>query len=288
MPAPDFFCIGCQRAGTTTLYNVLEHHPDVWLPPIKELHYFDFPEYSFEKRLKTLARRKQRFLTRTPDATTREKEPASRSFFEAYDRIIKSGVFDLDGYRSLFAGKEGFVSGDVTPAFSVLPNARITVLAESFPDIKAVLLVRNPIDRLWSHANKSMRDHDSNVTRDISAFRAFCKNERVMMRSLPSQIHNRWKEQFGDRLRFFFFDDLRDQPAIFFRDICEFLDLDADRLQLPAPKFLNKESKRKKEERAPEFTRHLFQILEEELENCIDVFDGHAHFWMQEARRTAE
>jgi hypothetical protein len=33
--------IGAQRAGTTWLYYHLYKHPEVWLPPIKELHYFD-------------------------------------------------------------------------------------------------------------------------------------------------------------------------------------------------------------------------------------------------------
>src|SRR5262245_13183400 len=38
---PDFLGIGAQKAGTTWLYEQLRRHPDVWLPPEKELHYFD-------------------------------------------------------------------------------------------------------------------------------------------------------------------------------------------------------------------------------------------------------
>ena len=38
---PDFLVIGAQRAGTTWLHRVLRQHPALWLPPVKELHYFD-------------------------------------------------------------------------------------------------------------------------------------------------------------------------------------------------------------------------------------------------------
>ncbi len=38
---PDFLCIGAQRSGTTWLHHNLRQHPEIWMPPLKELHYFD-------------------------------------------------------------------------------------------------------------------------------------------------------------------------------------------------------------------------------------------------------
>ena len=38
---PNFICIGAQRAGTTWLHNCLKEHPDVFVPQLKELHFFD-------------------------------------------------------------------------------------------------------------------------------------------------------------------------------------------------------------------------------------------------------
>ncbi len=40
MRMPDFFVIGAQKAGTTTLHDWLAMHPSVCLPTIKETHYF--------------------------------------------------------------------------------------------------------------------------------------------------------------------------------------------------------------------------------------------------------
>ena len=38
---PDFIGLGTQKGGTTTLHQLLINHPQVHLPPAKELHYFD-------------------------------------------------------------------------------------------------------------------------------------------------------------------------------------------------------------------------------------------------------
>jgi hypothetical protein len=39
---PNFFVIGCQRCGTTWLYEALKQHSQVYLPKEKELHFFDW------------------------------------------------------------------------------------------------------------------------------------------------------------------------------------------------------------------------------------------------------
>ena len=38
---PSFLGLGTQKGGTTTLHQLLTGHPQVFLPPCKEVHYFD-------------------------------------------------------------------------------------------------------------------------------------------------------------------------------------------------------------------------------------------------------
>ena len=38
---PNFICVGANKAGTTSLQELLKQHPDVYLPEEKEIHYFD-------------------------------------------------------------------------------------------------------------------------------------------------------------------------------------------------------------------------------------------------------
>lgn len=41
---PDFLGVGAPKCGTTSLHDILSEHPDIFLPPDKELHFFDNPE----------------------------------------------------------------------------------------------------------------------------------------------------------------------------------------------------------------------------------------------------
>lgn len=41
---PNFVCIGAQKAGTTTLADILSQHSDICIPPLKETKFFLFDE----------------------------------------------------------------------------------------------------------------------------------------------------------------------------------------------------------------------------------------------------
>lgn len=47
---PNFLGVGAERSGTTTLFNLLRQHPDIYLPPVKQPHFFDRDE-RYEKGL---------------------------------------------------------------------------------------------------------------------------------------------------------------------------------------------------------------------------------------------
>ena len=38
---PTFLGIGAHKAGTSWLYKQLCKHHEIWMPPVKELHFFD-------------------------------------------------------------------------------------------------------------------------------------------------------------------------------------------------------------------------------------------------------
>lgn len=51
---PDFFIVGAAKAGTTSLFKYLIQHPSIFIPPMKEYHFFaDYPPPS-SKRVATL------------------------------------------------------------------------------------------------------------------------------------------------------------------------------------------------------------------------------------------
>ena len=109
---PEFLIVGAQRAGTTSLYNYLKQHPDMG-GWRKEIHFFD----------------------------------------ERYWR-------GLDWYRSFFPlelrrswtrrrGRD-LVCGEATPYYLYHPAGPARVAA-SVPDVRLVALLRDPIERAYSH-----------------------------------------------------------------------------------------------------------------------------------------
>lgn len=38
---PGALCIGAQKAGTSWLAHMLGQHPQIWVPPFKEAHFFN-------------------------------------------------------------------------------------------------------------------------------------------------------------------------------------------------------------------------------------------------------
>jgi hypothetical protein len=47
MCLPNFFIVGAMKAATTTVYDLLRQHPDIFLPSLKEPHFF---LYGIEKK----------------------------------------------------------------------------------------------------------------------------------------------------------------------------------------------------------------------------------------------
>lgn len=48
---PNFLIVGAQKAGTTSLFDILNQHSQIYIPPEKELHFFDY-ETEVNKGLK--------------------------------------------------------------------------------------------------------------------------------------------------------------------------------------------------------------------------------------------
>src|SRR3954454_22181194 len=93
---PDFLCIGAQKAGTGWLYEQLRSHPDFWMPPMKELHYFDrlaAPNDSSETRSLPFARKdKERFEI----ARQRARDERDRNFLSRFEQLRQKNALDFD------------------------------------------------------------------------------------------------------------------------------------------------------------------------------------------------
>lgn len=84
----DFFCLGAQKAGTTSLHHLLSMHPDVFLPEIKETHFFSDGHGEFTKGLSFYLARY--FKEAAPASVKGEIDPEYMFFPEVPRRLYEA------------------------------------------------------------------------------------------------------------------------------------------------------------------------------------------------------
>jgi len=146
MTAPTLlFCVGATKAGTSWLYRYLEGHPACFTPVIKELHYFDaIDNGQIDGPRQKLIERRRRLL-RTNGAP--DSIEAIDRWLEVLDAPSDQAYLD---YMTTSAGANS-VMADVTPAYRLLSAERLNSMARLLPDVRFIYLLRDPVERLWSH-----------------------------------------------------------------------------------------------------------------------------------------
>lgn len=276
---PDFMCIGLQKAGTRWLYDQLDTHPDFEMPPFKELHYF-----SYGMRSPGLAKVHGR-IERNLDGLNHWRTRHHRRILTASDVTfvhdaakLRDHSGGIDEYAALFTASG--ITGDITPAYSLLPEETIRNIFSNFPDLKVMLLLREPVARACSHLSMGVRLKllPPEILDSVAQVADWFSSNEVQDRSRPSLIWKKWSYVFPpEQIRFFFFEDICERPAWLIGEIIEFLGGD------PAKPTALPSDHNRKAERAipvPEAARaYLAEALRDETLACAELFGGHALAW---------
>lgn len=218
---PDFLVIGAQRAGTSWLRAALSRHPQIWCPPIKELHYFDQPGVRGTWR----SRYFRRHLRRRVPAALR-----GRPRLTSWDLRYFAGRWSDEWYASLFrrAGRRGFVTGEATPAYATLGEAQLRRIHALNPNVRLVYSMRDPVRRTWSAIAKHMRDQGIDALTPVERLR-LARSEGVATRSDYRGTIERLERVFDrERIFYCFFDDIASRPDPLLRDVLTFLGVATD------------------------------------------------------------
>ena len=143
--------VGCQKGGTSWLYQYLNTIPVVDMGFMKEYHIFDAIYVDECKRFSDNAfwQLKQAANIGNVQAV----HPATLKLVEFYQDTTKYfEYFDSLYYES----DEVRVVGDITPSYSALPVKALEFIksgleAKGFK-VKVIFFMRDPFDRVWSHA----------------------------------------------------------------------------------------------------------------------------------------
>lgn len=271
---PDFICVGMPKAATGWLFDQLRYHPDFWLPSIKEFRYVFLPQPA----LRHVLRRHALYADPLRQQTT---DPADLAL-TAEMSDLAGRAMDIDKYAALFRYKGERLCGDISPGYCRAEPEQIRQVAGRFPRAKILLLVRDPVSRLWSHLNMAWREKgfDRSVLSGPTRFHAWFAGSLIRKEAFATSTLRRWQENAPTlQLRHFLFDDVIDHPAAVRRDILAFLGADPRRRSGRIPVHFNRKASQEKMELTEGIERMLVAEMADEVRTCAEVFGGAAKNW---------
>jgi hypothetical protein len=119
---PNLFLVGAAKAGTTSLYAELARHPEIYMSPMKEPHFFS------------------------------RIEPAPR--WEAFFPHVS----DEDQYLALFEGAgDEQVLGEASTSY-LWDGQAAERIKRAVPEAKILIVLRDPVERAYSHYWNDVRE----------------------------------------------------------------------------------------------------------------------------------
>ena len=281
---PDFLSVGMQKTGTGWLYDQLKWHPSIWLPPVKEIHYLVGQGVRHKRRLERLISRDAKAINE--NRSRRGVRPVEERDLEFYRTLLVAPDEDpdLSHYEKLFAMKGGQISGDITPAYSIMAPERIADVVKRFPNLRVVLGIRDPIERFWSQVSQfisgSARIGRELNEKDWVAVSKFLVGNAAALRSYPTRVAANWRAHFpAEQFLVIFFDDLRVDPKQVRTTVLEFLGVDPQQFPADIPAEEDRKATRSRVEMPPEIHQRLIDHFADEIRACAATFGGPALAW---------
>ncbi|HCX23590.1 MAG: sulfotransferase [Flammeovirgaceae bacterium] len=196
---PNFMIIGAGKSGTTALYEYLAEHPDVYMSPVKETNFFALEG----------------------EMMVDPKDDPEQMFHYPWS------VTNWEDYVKLFDGVETEKAiGEVSPMYLYSEEAAFRI-KERFPDMKLIVILRNPVDRLYSRFMHLAREN----RKPTSRFEDALDRETIWWRrnDLVKEgfYHNHLQKYYDlfdkDQIKVILYDDFKSDPLKEVQNIYEFI-----------------------------------------------------------------
>jgi hypothetical protein len=164
------------RTGTTWLSECLRRHPNIFISSPKELYFFNLLT-----------------LENHPFYQSSDLNWYVKYFVDTREEFQRKNRMMLNLYGEEY---RPLVRGEATASYAAMDEILIPLIYAINPDIKAILLVRNPLDRAWSHAKKDLARDLNRDWLDVSRddFERFFVNQYQLRCGRFSQIIRNWSQ----------------------------------------------------------------------------------------------
>ena len=246
---PDFLILGPQRTGSNWLYQNLKLHPQVFLTTPKEIFFFNKVKKPEDRKYKS-----------------NDLAWYLEFYDEPFEIYLKNNLKMLKKYGECYRPK---IRGEGTASYATMSKDLIENVVILNPNIKAILMIRNPIMRAWSHAKKDLLNPSYLNSRRERTLDEVTDNEfeeffrKSYKGSNYSTIIQNWSSCLKEGHLFIgFFDDIGDCPQKLLLQIFDFLEISSkDKYITSAAKQRIKPTDKSEKRELPE----KYQLILEEL-----------------------
>lgn len=213
-------CIGAQKAGTTWLADFLRNHPQVHMPPVKEVHFFDArfaPKWCAKYEAEMLVDFQKEVAALTVATCG---DPALQQKLHAMLLRFRMIANPAEYIRFMGWGAQGRpVLFEATPDYSMLDRSGFQAMRDTHPNTKLIFLLRNPADRFWS-SMKFNRTHNPAFDIDVMFDRLLEREDFMLLADYGRTLAEVLSVFPRERLHLEFYENLFDQGAV--DRICQF------------------------------------------------------------------
>jgi hypothetical protein len=225
-----FVCIGAQKSGTTWLARILAYHPELFVTPVKEIHYFDHVRdithhLSDSKRRSRHRKYYQRMLTQWHHFAE------FRGQWSWYRDYMRSPIDDA-WYASLFRHRGGkSFAGEVTPEYAIIGRDGLAHIRRLAPEARVMFIMRNPVTRAWSQVLHHCRANNLDAGRQTpEAIVDILKLERFQQLSDYVMTIDDMRATFRpDQIKLMFYEDMHSDRQAMLEDVCSFIGVKFDK-----------------------------------------------------------
>lgn len=208
---PDFLIIGPHRSGTTWLHQNIKKHPEILFPVQKEVHYFCEHHHLRPVTLANLPT-----LDQYIDL-----------FEQSHQQFLLNSIKMLMRHGKLYNP----LKGEGTACYSVLDRTVIQEIVQINPKLKVILMIRNPIDRAWSHTKHIyIKQRGINLSEVSSKeLETFFKEKHIFRAGEYTKTIDLWNEFLKPGNLFYGeFKDITEKPKDLIMRVYKFLGVTSD------------------------------------------------------------
>lgn len=285
---PHFIGIGAQHAGTSWLHECLKKHPQLWLPPEKELHYFDrspnyaspshlFPEQPLLRFLGNSEGNKLFKIRVKSVVKTNFNNPDVLNWYLKYFLLPANDQW----YLSLFARARGKIAGECSPSYSMLELEDVQAIKRLLPDVNVIFILRNPIDRTWSQFRRGTRSGHINPNMSLAEFKDWNNLPSVALRSSYLRTLSIWSSVFSEKQIYIgFYDQVSSEPQKFLAEILDFLGVASDEGTVKSILKTERVNVGPGLEIPSDFRKHLELRYKDDIAQLIQRFGSQISHWL--------